>query len=135
MARTTLTVQVAPGAYSTGSSFAWRTASSATGASGNQFILTGAELLVMHFFGTATGGATGQPVHLVSVNDQFNRVAGSTAGILTIALTEGAGPSIAGPARMIGPMKTAGWIQSDGKFYLDGGSSKVRFAIVKIPGL
>jgi hypothetical protein len=119
MARTTLTKITAPGAYEGAfTTFAFTAFQGTTSTNGEQFSLTGSELIVIRNPTTATGS-----VVLKSVDDPQGRQEDVTQVMAT------------GEFAVIGPMKLTGWINTDGNFYLEGTSTSLEVAIIKIPGL
>jgi len=118
MARTSFTVQVAPGAYVAPTTLAWTAFTGATATGGNQFVLTGAEIILLRNWSTTTAS-----VLLQSVSDPQGRTGNYNAGLST------------GQVKMFGPINTVGWIQTDGKFYLETTSTDIYAAVVKVPGL
>lgn len=119
MARSSFTVITAPGAYAGSmSTFPWTAVATGT-SSGMQFTLTGAEIVIARNSGTATDAS----ITLTSVDDEYNR---QEHVVQTLT---------SGQYRVIGPMKRAGWMQTNGKFYLHSNSTKVQAVIIKVPGL
>jgi hypothetical protein len=119
MAKTTIAVQVAPGAYAgVLATLSWTKLIGSTGANGNQTPITGAEVFIFH--NNATGS---RPLLIESVDDQLGRQED-----LSVTLTSGT-------YRFVGPMKIEGWRQSDGNLYYESTATQIRVAVVKVPGL
>jgi hypothetical protein len=120
MARTSLTVQILPGAYSAATTVKWTELdmSATATSSGNAFTLSGAEVLMLR-----NDLGTTAKVVISAVNDPFGRSVNSTIGLA------------ASGYKVFGPIKTVGWIQTDGKCYLETTSSDIYAAVMKVPGL
>lgn len=116
MARTDLTKTEAPGSY--GGSGQAVTMVAADVANQNAFVAQGADLIVVH---NTDSGA--HAVTVTSAPDPFGR--NDDISSESIA---------AGEIRVFGPFKTTGWIQSDGKIYLEADDATVELGVVKLPG-
>jgi len=115
MARTSLTPISVVGPYA--SDLASITWTAADPTNKNQFVLTGRELILIRNNDASTHNVT-----LSSVNDPYGRTGDITKSIP------------AGAYRAFWAGAVLGWIQSDGKFYLEADDANVEFAILKIPG-
>lgn len=114
MARADLTPIDAPDPYATAPADLTFTGGDAS--EGNQFTATGRELLVVR-----NDDSGGQAVTVQSVADPYNRTGDQTQSVP------------AGAYRIFGPFPTLGWQQSDGKVYVDVGSTNVQLAVVRLP--
>jgi hypothetical protein len=119
MVRTALTVITSPGAYAGAmTTLAWQAVTTGT-STGKKFTLTGAEIILAHHAGTASGD-----LGLTSVDDPQGRQESIVSNFTS------------GEYKVIGPMKRTGWMQPDGQFYLHGASTAtINVIILKIPGL
>lgn len=118
MARTTLTVVTAPGAYAGAMSTILEAALGTTATNGHQFSLTGAEVLLVRNI-----AGSGHPVTVFSVDDSFGRQENVVSTIAANGLS------------VIGPLKLNGWQQTDGMVYLQSTSTALKATVIKIPGL
>lgn len=118
MPRVSLTPKAALGAYGNyGVANAADLAMAAADASSlNQFVASGNDLVFAH----NTGGSD-YTVTISSVADPFGR----TGDITTYSLG-------AGEYAVFGPFKLAGWMQSDGKIYLQASNAGVKFGVVAL---
>lgn len=116
MPRTALTKTPAPGPYA--SAGAALTMSPADTVELNEFIAQGKDLVIAH-----NTGATPHTVTITSAPDPYGR----TGHIAAEAIP-------AGQIRIYGPLEIAGWMQPDGRIYLQSDSAEVRFGVVKLPG-
>lgn len=115
MTRATLTKSTAGGNWNHAGVTLTMTAADASNF--NQFVANGNDLVVAH-----NTGAGGHTVTITSVADTYGR----TKDITTEAITAGA-------YKIYGPLKTDGWMQTDGKIYLAASSSEVKFGVVTLP--
>lgn len=115
MARADATVTTAPGAYA-GSSTAVTMNAGDTG-DGNQFSLTGRELVIIQ-----NTDASSQTWTATSVDDRYGR----SEDITTEAIAADA-------IRVFGPVALEGWQQTDGKFYFSASSTNVKFGVIRLP--
>lgn len=115
MPRTDLTKISAPGPTSyTGTVL---TMTAADVANMNQFTAAGKDLLIAH-----NTGASPYTVTVTSVADPYGR----TKDISAVSLA-------AGEYRVFGPLELTGWVQTDGKIYLQASNASVKFGIVALP--
>jgi hypothetical protein len=84
----------------------------------NQFTPGGNDLIVAQ----NTGGAP-YTVTVTSSPDELGRL--GTISAESIA---------AGEVRIYGPLKNLGWIQADGKVYLQASNVAVKFGVITLPG-
>jgi hypothetical protein len=115
MARAAATVTTAPGGYADASTVVTMNAGN-TG-DGNEFTLTGKELIIIQ---NTNAGA--QTWTATSVADRLNRTNDVTAESIA-----------AGAIRVFGPIPNEGWRQTDGKFYFAASSTDVKFGIIRLP--
>lgn len=116
-ARTSLTPKSAPGSYPTVTAGSLDlTMTAADVANKNQFQASGKDLIVIHNTGIAAYTIT-----ITSAPDPFGR----SQDITTYSLD-------AGDYAVLGPMQLAGWVQTDGKIYLEASNAGVKFGIVAI---
>lgn len=114
MARTTLTPVEVNGPYDTSlSTVTWTAADTSND---NQFTLTGRELILIR----NQDGANAHNVTLTSIADPYGRTGDITASVAASGYR----------AFWVGAL--LGWLQSDGKFYLEADSTQIEFAILKI---
>lgn len=119
MARTNLTKTTALGAYGNyAANAADLTMAVADVANKNQFTATGKDLIVAH-----NTGASAYTVTISSAPDPYGR-SGDIA-----AYSIGAGEYA-----VFGPMELTGWMQPDGKIYLEAENAAVKFGVVALPG-
>lgn len=119
MARTNLTKTTALGAYgSYAVNAADLTMAAADVANKNQFTATGKDLIVAH-----NTGASAYTVTISSAPDPYGRSGDITAYSLG-----------AGEYAVFGPMELTGWMQTDGKIYLEAENAAVKFGVVALPG-
>lgn len=116
MARTDLTKTDAPGSYADAGVAV--TMAAADDVDKNQFTAEGNDLIIAH-----NTGASERNITITSSADAFGR----TGDISSEAIAAGA-------IRIYGPLKVAGWIQSDGKVYLEADNAEVEFGVIKLPG-
>lgn len=117
MPRTSLTPIAAPGSYPTVSANSLDAALTAADTGNkNQFTASGNDLILAF-----NSGATPYTVTVTSVADPCNR----TQDISAYSLG-------ASELMVIGPMKLAGWCQTDGKIYLEANNAAVKFAILAL---
>lgn len=81
-----------------------------------QFTASGNDLLVAY-----NSGASPRTITITSVADEKGR----TGDITTYSLA-------AGEFAVFGPLKKAGWMQSDGKIYMEASHAEVKWAIVAL---
>ena len=116
MPRTLLTKTSAPGGYAAaGVSL---TMAAADVGNLNAFQAAGTDLIVAQ----NTGGV-GYTVTVTSAPDPFGR----TKDIATEAIA-------AGEIRIFGPFPQSGWMQTDGRVYLQASNAAVKFGIIQLPG-
>jgi len=119
MARTTLTKQNPVGAYGSYSANAADLSMTAADVSNkNQFVANGNDLVIAH-----NTGASEHNVSIESAPDPYGREADITSYALG-----------AGEYAVFGPFKTEGWMQSDGKIYLEADHAEVKFGVIALPG-
>lgn len=117
MPRTSLTPKTAPGSYPTVTADSLDLTMTAADISNlNQFSASGNDLIFIH-----NSGASPYTVTITSAPDPYGR----SADIATYSLA-------AGEYAVVGPMKLAGWVQADGKIYLQGSNASVKFGIVAL---
>lgn len=116
MARTNLTKTNAPGAYAGAGVAVVMTAADV--ANMNQFTAQGNDLVIAY-----NSGASPYTVTITSSPDPYGRTRDITAESIA-----------AGAIRIFGPLKTTGWIQPDGKIYLNASNAAVQFGIIALPG-
>lgn len=114
MPRTTLTTTTAPG--STNYTGATLTMTAADTGNMNQFVASGKDLLVAHNTGASTYTIT-----VTSVADPYGR----TTDIAAVNI-------VAGAYMVFGPLELTGWMQTDGKIYLQSNNAAVKFGIVRL---
>lgn len=118
MARTNLTPKAAVGAYGDYPADSADLAMTAADvANMNQFSASGKDLIVAH-----NTGASAYSVTITSAPDPYGR----SKDIATYSLA-------AGEYAVFGPFQLAGWVQSDGKIYLQASNASVKFGIVALP--
>lgn len=114
MARATLTTSTAPGSNNyTGVTL---TMTAADASNFNEFVASGKDLVVAH----NTGGSP-YTVTITSVADPFGRMGDVSA--VSIA---------AGAYMVFGPLESTGWLQTNGKIYLQASNAAVKFGIVRL---
>lgn len=114
MARATLTTSTAPGSNNYTGAAVTMTAADASNL--NEFVASGKDLVVAH----NTGGSA-YTVTITSVADPYGRT-GDVAAV-----------SIAAGAYMVfGPLENTGWLQTNGKVYLQASNAAVKFGIVRL---
>lgn len=116
MPRTLLTKTSAPGGYAAAGVAVTMTAADI--ANLNAFTAAGTDLIVAQ----NTGGST-YTVTVTSAPDPFGRLG-------TIATENIA----AGEVRVFGPLPQSGWMQTDGRVYLQASNAAVKFGIIQLPG-
>ena len=116
MARQTLTKTAAVGPYSQTTATAVTFTACDVGNS-DEFVMTGGELLLIW----NTHAVTTYTYTLTSVDDATGRSADITTQNIT-----------AGQVLMFGPVKAAGWQQTNGKFYLAASNASVKFAVITL---
>lgn len=119
MARTSLTPKAAVGSYGDYSvaDSADLAMAAADVANMNQFSASGKDLVVAH----NTGGSA-YTLTVTSVADPYGR----TKDIATYSLG-------AGEYAVFGPLALLGWVQTDGKVYLQASNAAVKLGIVALP--
>jgi hypothetical protein len=121
MARQTLTKLTAPGSFPAlplTADSADLPMTAADTSNKEQFVATGKDLIVAH-----NTGASAYTVTITSVADGRNR---RTGDITSYSI--GAGEYAA-----FGPFEKAGWMQTDGKIYLEANNTAVKFGVVALP--
>lgn len=117
MARTDLTKKTALGAYgSYTANAADLPMAAADVANKNQFVANGNDLVIAH-----NTGAGAHTITVTSSPDPFRR----TGDIAAYSLG-------AGEYAVFGPFAITGWIQSDGKIYLEADHAEVKFGVVAL---
>jgi hypothetical protein len=118
MPRTNLTPKAAVGSYGDYAAGAADLAMTAADvANMNQFSASGKDLVIAH----NTGGSA-YSVTITSAPDPFGRL----THIATYSLGAGA-------YAVFGPFALAGWVQADGKIYLQASNAAVKFGVVALP--
>ena len=115
MARTTLTKTAGVGPNPTAATTLTMTAGDAS--NGNQFTLTGREVVILHNTGVSTRTYT-----ISSVADPYGR----TGDITTQNITAGA-------YMALGPFGIDGWRQTDGYLYLTVSHADVKIGVYTLP--
>jgi len=89
---------------------------------GDQFPLTGREVIIVH----NTDAANPHFVMITSVLDKQNRLGtiGDAAATYSLGLSEYA---------VFGPLPCAGWEQADGMLYLDSDAVTIEYAVLRLP--
>jgi len=120
MARTSLTKTIALGGYGNYATagVADLTMAVADTSNLNQFTANGNDLVIAH----NTGGAA-YTVTIPSAPDPYGR----TKDIAAYQLD-------AGDYAIFGPFALSGWVQTDGKIYLQANNAAVKFGVVQLPG-
>ncbi len=116
MARTTLTKTSAPGRYASNGQALISAAADV--ANGNQFVASGNELIIAR----NTDGANAHSVTIHSVNDPYNRSGNIAADSIP-----------AGETKVYGPFPRLGWMQPDGRVYVNADNSAIEFAVIALP--
>lgn len=116
MARATLTKTTPLGSYGTyAANAADLTMAAATVADKNQFVASGKDLVIAH-----NTGAGAHNITITSVVDPYGRT-----GDITYALG-------AGEYAIFGPFDLPGWMQTDGKIYLEADHAEIKFGVVPL---
>jgi hypothetical protein len=116
MPATALTKSSAGGGYATAGVAVTMTAADV--ANGNKFTASGSDLIIIENTGASTYTFT-----VTSVADAFGR----TGHITTENIT-------AGQTKMIGPLPTAGWQQTDGTILCSASNAAVKFGVISLNG-
>ncbi len=116
MARTAITKTTAPGAY--GGAWEELTLAAADVENGNNFVLTGREILVMY----NSSADTAYYVTLTSVDDRFGRSEDITQVDIPF-----------GDYMIFGPIPLEGWQQTDGTFYVDAENAAILLGVIVLP--
>ncbi len=116
MPRTLLTKTSAPGGYAAAGVSVTMTAADTSNL--NAFTAASTDLVMAQ----NTGGS-GYTVTITSAPDSFGR----TKDIATEAIA-------AGEIRIFGPFPQSGWMQTDGRVYLQASNAAVKFGIIQLPG-
>lgn len=115
MARTDLTPITIPTRWSTTPvALTW---TAADVSNGNQFTLSGDEIVLVH-----NNDVGAQTITVTSSPDPYGR----SADIDAVSIP-------AGEYRVLQRFPVDGWQQSDGKLYIDASDADVRFAVIKLP--
>ena len=115
MARTLLPVTETPGGYShAGTALTW-TAGDAT--NNNAFISTGEEIVLARNVSTTAA----HTITILSVPDPYGRPEDITNFSLAV-----------GTVAVLGPFPSVGWMQSDGRIYLNPSNAAIEFIILRI---
>jgi len=121
MAKETLTKTVplgSNGAY--GANLADMVMTAAEASLKNQYVCSGNDIVIAH---NTNAGSTARTVTVTSSADPYGRTGDITAYSIG-----------AGEFAIFGPFKTTGWIQADGKVYLEASNAEVKFGVVTLPG-
>jgi hypothetical protein len=120
MARTSLTKTVALGSYGNYATagVADLTMTAADISNLNQFVTNGNDLVIAH-----NTGASAYTITITSMPDPFGR----TKDIAAYQLD-------AGDYAIFGPFALTGWVQTDGKIYLQTNNAAVKLGVVQLPG-
>jgi hypothetical protein len=116
MPRQTLTKTIAPGNWAAAGVAVTMTAANITDK--EQFVAQGKDLLIVQ--NTDSGAHT---FTINSTADPYGRTKDITAESIA-----------AGAIRVFGPMELTGWVQSDGRIYLEANSALVKFGVITLPG-
>lgn len=120
MARVTVPKNLAPGSY--GIAGVTLTETAADTSNFNQFLMTGAELLLAR---NSNAGSTAHTVTITSVTDDRGRAGTITAESIA-----------AGAAHAFGPFtKKLGWAQSNGYLYFQANHAEILFSVIQLPTL
>lgn len=120
MARVTVSKNLAPGSY--GVAGVVLTELAADASQFNQFLMTGAELLIAR---NSNAGSTARTVTITSVTDDRGRA--GTIGAESIA---------AGAAHVFGPFtKKLGWAQTNGYLYFQASHAEILFSVIQLPNV
>lgn len=114
MAKATLTVTTAPGSNNYAGVALTMTAADAVNQ--NQFVASGKDLIVAH----NTGGSS-YTITITSVADPYGR----TKDVAAVSIG-------AGVYMVFGPLELTGWVQTDGKVYIEANNASVKFGIVRL---
>lgn len=114
MARTLLTKTSAPGGYAAAGVAVTLTAADTTNK--NMIVAEGADLIIAR-----NSGASPYTVTITSSPDAFGR----TKDITTESIA-------AGEVRVFGPYPLTGWVQSDGRIYLEASNAAVLLGAIKL---
>jgi hypothetical protein len=115
MARTALPIESAPGSSPlTSEALTWTAADTANG---NQFTLTGRELLLVRNVGAGTHTVTFQTVAVDGRQDPLHNTA--------INITAGA-------YVLFGDFELRGFRQSDGKLYVSANHAEIEFLVIRV---
>lgn len=114
MTRTTMTTTTAPG--STNYAGQALTMTAADISNYNEFVASGKDLIVAH-----NTGASSYTITVTSVADPYGR----TKDISAVSIA-------AGVYMIFGPLDLTGWVQSDGKIYLQASNAAVKFGVVRL---
>lgn len=117
MPRVTHTAQLLSGPYPAGLVMDTLTFTAADVTNKEEVVLTDREILIAR----NTHGSTTYNVTITSVADAYGRVGNVTKAIA------------AGAFAIFGPIKSAGWQQSNGKLYFEADNAAVTFAVVRLP--
>ena len=116
MPRQTLVKTAAPGGYAAAAVETIMTAEDVTNHS--QFVANGNDLILIQ-----NTDASAHTWTFTSTADPYGRVRDITAQNIP-----------AGKIYVFGPANLAGWVQSDGKIYLQADSALVKFGVIQLPG-
>lgn len=116
MARTLLTKTTAPGGYAAAGGAV--TMAAADVGNLNAFVASGTDLVIAQ-----NSGASPYAVTITSAPDPWGR----TKDIATESIA-------AGEIRIFGPFPQAGWMQTDGRVYLQASNAAVKFGVIELPG-
>lgn len=84
----------------------------------NQFVANGNDLVIAH-----NTGASAYTVTITSMPDPFGRTKDIAAYQLEV-----------GDYAVFGPFALTGWVQTDGKIYLQANNAAIKFGVVQLPG-
>lgn len=118
MPRVTLTKQVPLGPYPTlpvGAGTMTLTETAADATNKEQFVPSGDDLIIAHNI-----GASARTISFTSVADEQKRTGDVTAY------------SIAAGGIAVFRMKKPGWLQTDGKIYIEANNAEVKWAVVQL---
>lgn len=115
MPRTNLAKTAAPGGYTDAGVVVTETAIDTV--NGNQFVLTGNEIIIVRNTDVAQ-----QTVTVTSVADPYGRTNDITGHAIA-----------AGALAVFGPFPAIGWKQTDGMLYISGSSANLRVSVIKLP--
>lgn len=121
MARTDLTITDISDPNSSGGAWGGSTQAvtmdeASTGDDGNQFTLTGNEIVLFHNTDTS-----GHNITVTSVDDKYGRSEDISSESIA-----------AGAIKAFGPVRLQGWLQTDGNLYLSADNTSVEIGVLRI---